>query len=260
PYLLKTQKRIILKYKELQKMTHYDKKIRNSVIAFVTATAIICITVTASYFAIYGPHATTFLGNKDKKAAEYANAGVDATRGEIVFFGDSITEMCNLKEYYPSLNACNRGISGDTTEDMLNRLKSNVIDVEPAKIVFLGGTNDIGKNIAPQDIANNIQSIIRQTQEALPNCKIYIQSVYPVNPVRKPTFFSQTGRRSNAAIDELNVLLQDLCNQCDCAYIDVNSSLKDQDGNLKSEYSVDGLHLTKEGYIRIASIITPYII
>ena len=241
-------------------MTRYDKKIRNSVIAIVTAAAIICITLIASYFAIYGAHGVTFLSNKDKKATAYANAGIKTAHGKTVFFGDSITEMCNLEEYYPAVNACNRGISGDTTQDMLNRLQSNALDVAPAKIVFLGGTNDIGKNIAPQDIAKNIESIIQRIQEALPDCSIFIQSVYPVNPIRKPTFFNKTGSRNNAAVDELNALLQNLCNQCDCVYIDVNSSLKDQDGNLKNDYSVDGLHLTTEGYLRAASIITPYIL
>jgi len=138
----------------------YDKKIRNSVIAIVGAAAIICITLAASYFAIYGAHGVTFLGNKDKKATAYANAGIDAARGETVFFGDSITEMCNLEEFYPNLNLYNRGISGDTTQDMLDRLESNVLEIEPSRIVFLGGTNDIGKNISPQDIANNIKIII----------------------------------------------------------------------------------------------------
>ncbi len=238
----------------------YDKKIRNSVIAIVGAAAIICITLAASYFAIYGAHGVTFLGNKDKKATAYANAGIDAARGETVFFGDSITEMCNLEEFYPNLNLYNRGISGDTTQDMLDRLESNVLEIEPSRIVFLGGTNDIGKNISPQDIANNIKIIIQKIQESLPECKIFIQSVYPVNTVRKPTFFSKTGIRTNVVIDELNALLQNLCYQCDCVYIDVNSSLKDEDGNLKKEYTVDGLHLTKEGYIQVSSIITPYII
>ncbi|MDE6474839.1 MAG: lysophospholipase [Clostridia bacterium] len=241
-------------------MMPYDKKIRNSVIAIVVAVAIICITLTASYFAIYGAHSVTFLGNKDKKATAYANASVDAAHGETVFFGDSITEMCNLEEFYPNLNLCNRGISGDTTQDMLDRLESNVLDIAPSKIVFLGGTNDIGRNIPPQDIANNIQLIIQKIQESLPACKIFVQSVYPVNTVRKPTFFSKTGSRTNVVIDELNVLLQNICNQCDCVYIEVNSSLKDEEGNLKNEYTFDGLHLTKDAYIHVASIITPYIV
>ena len=237
-------------------MMHYDKKIRNSVIAFVSTVVTVGITLTVSYFAIYGAHGATFLGNKNKKADAYASASVNATQGTTVFFGDSITEMCDLEEFYPTLDTCNRGISGDTTTGMLRRLESNVIALKPTKLVFLGGTNDIGKNATPQDIANNIQSIIQKTQEALPDCKIYIQSVYPVNTVRKPTFYSKTGSRTNEAIDGLNTLIKDLCNQ----YIDVNSSLKDADGNLKKEYTIDGLHLTKAGYEKVSSIITPYIV
>ena len=238
----------------------YDKKIYHSLLTVLATIAIVVIIVVSSYFVIYGANGVTMLKDKDKKAASYANANADVEHGRVIFLGDSITEMCNLDKYYPTLGAVNRGISGDTTQDMLDRLESNVLEIEPSRIVFLGGTNDIGKNISPQDIANNIKIIIQKIQESLPECKIFIQSVYPVNTVRKPTFFSKTGIRTNVVIDELNALLQNLCYQCDCVYIDVNSSLKDEDGNLKKEYTVDGLHLTKEGYIQVSSIITPYII
>ncbi|MDE5756529.1 MAG: hypothetical protein K2I23_05495, partial [Clostridia bacterium] len=200
-------------------MMHYDKKIRNSVIALVSAVVITGITLTVSYFAIYGAHGVAFLGNKNKKADSYAIAGVDAPQGATVFFGDSITEMCDLDKYYPTLNTCNRGISGDTTTGMLRRLESNALALKPTKLVFLGGTNDIGKNTSVQDIADNIKTIIKKTQETLPDCKIFIQSVYPVNAVRKPSFYSKTGYRTNQVIDDLNALLQDLCNQYDCQYI-----------------------------------------
>ncbi|MDE6274988.1 MAG: lysophospholipase [Clostridia bacterium] len=239
-------------------MMHYDKKIRNSVIALICAIVITIATVMASYFAIYGPHGVTLLGNKDKKASAYANA--QAEQGATVFLGDSITEMCNLAEFYPTVNSCNRGISGDTTSGMLRRLESNALDLAPAKLVFLGGTNDIGKGVPPQEIAKNIQSIIVKTRATLPACKIFIQSVYPVNAIIKPTFFSKTGCRNNKTIDELNSLLQDICDAYDCVYIDVNSSLKDKAGNLNNRYTLDGLHLTKDGYSRVASVVTPYII
>ena len=84
-----------------------------------------------------------------------------------------------------------------------------------------------------------------------------IQSVYPVNPTRKPTFYSKTGSRTNDTIGELNLILQDLCNKYDCIYIDVNAHLKDSDSNLKREYSIDGLHLTRQGYEIVAKIIAP---
>ena len=238
----------------------YDKKIRNSVIALLLSVITVGITVMASYFVIYGPSGVTMLGNKNEKAAAYASVGVSAEQGSTIFFGDSITELCNLKEYYPAVNSCNRGISGDTTAGMLNRLQSNALDLAPQKLVFLGGTNDIGKGVAPQSIAENIQSIIEITKQTLPDCKIYIQSVYPVNTIRKPTFFSKTGCRTNKTIDELNLLIKDICNEYNCVYIDVNSSLKDEDGNLKKQYTLDGLHLTKDGYAQVSKIITPYII
>lgn len=241
-------------------MTSYDKKIRNSVIAFISVAVIVSITVVISYFAIYGPQGVTLLGNKNEKAVSYASVSTTAQQGATVFFGDSITELCNLKKYYPNINSCNRGISGDTTEGMLNRVETNVLAIAPINLVFLGGTNDIGKNVALKDISNNIESIIQKTRETLPNCNIYIQSVYPVNSTRKPTFYCKTGCRTNETIDELNLLLQGLCNRYGCVYIDVNSSLKDQDGNLDSKYTIDGLHLTKQGYEKVASLVMPYLV
>ena len=243
----------------VKQMIKYDKKICNSVLALISAAAIVIITVVISYFVIYGPHGVTLLGNKNKKATSYASKSATTAQGATVFFGDSITELCNLKEYYPNVNACNRGISGDTTEGMLNRFDSNVISIAPSNLVFLGGTNDIGRNVAPQDISKNIESIIQKTQESLPDCNIYIQSVYPVNNIRKPTFYCKTGKRTNQVIDELNLLLQDLCKQYNCVYIDVNPHLKDKNGNLKEEYSIDGLHLTKQGYEKVASLVMPYL-
>ena len=103
-------------------MTSYDKKIRNSVIAIISAAITVVITVVISYFVIYGPQGTTLLGNKNKKAVSYASASPETKQGATVFFGDSITELCDLEAYYPNINSCNRGISGDTTEGMLNRL------------------------------------------------------------------------------------------------------------------------------------------
>ncbi|MDE6471616.1 MAG: lysophospholipase [Clostridia bacterium] len=240
-------------------MTNYDKKIRNSIIALVSAVAILGITVVISYFVIYGPHGITLLGNKNKKALSYASGSASAKQGSTVFFGDSITEMCDLNAYYPNVNSYNRGISGDTTENMLKRVETNVLALAPSNIVFLGGTNDIGKNVPPQDIANNIEQIIQKTQQALPDCKIFIQSVYPVNPTRKPTFYSKTGNRTNDTIDALNLLIQEFCYNYGCTYIDVNSYLKDQDGNLQKAFSIDGLHLTKQGYEKVSRIVAPYL-
>lgn len=223
------------------------------VIAFVLTI------VTFAYLAIYGKDGATLMRNKDDKALSYTLSNVNAKRGCAVFLGDSITEMCKLDECYPAVDSHNRGISGDTTAGMLNRLQSNVLAINPSMLVVLGGTNDLDRNISPKDVADNIQKIILSTRQALPDCKIIIQSIYPVNSKRKPSFLNKVHSRTNENINAANALIKGVCEDYCCLYVDVNTHLKDGSGNLESSYSQDGLHLTKSGYAKVASILTPYI-
>ncbi len=112
----------------------YDKKIYHSLLTVLATIAIVVIIVVSSYFVIYGANGVTMLKDKEKKAASYANANADVEHGKVIFLGDSITEMCNLDKYYPTLGAVNRGISGDSTQGMLDRLESNVISISPQNL------------------------------------------------------------------------------------------------------------------------------
>ncbi len=237
----------------------YDKKIYHSLLTVLATIAIVVIIVVSSYFVIYGANGVTMLKDKDKKAASYANANADVEHGRVIFLGDSITEMCNLDKYYPTLGAVNRGISGDSTQGMLDRLESNVISISPQKLIILGGTNDLDRDVTPRQVADNINKIIEITQDKLPNCKIYVQSIYPVNSIRKPTFLNKVYSRTNENISLANDYIYQVCQEKGCIYIDVNSHLKDSSGNLKNIYSKDGLHLTHRGYEQVARIVAPYI-
>lgn len=237
----------------------YDKKIYHSIFTLIMAIVITVAIVVSSYFVIYGANGITLIKNRDDKATAYALAAPATQKGEVVFLGDSITEMCKLDKYYPDVNAINRGISGDDTSGMLKRLNSNVLALSPKTLVILGGTNDLDRNVTPQQIAENIEKIIKLTQENLPNCNIYVQSIYPVNPTRKPTYLNKVYGRNNQNIQTANKLISLVCEQKNCVYIDVNTHLKDGAGNLKKEYSKDGLHLTRKGYEQVSSIVMPYI-
>ena len=237
----------------------YDKKIYHSLFTLLIAIVIIVAIVVLSYFAIYGAHGVTLIKNRDKKAISYASAAPSSKKGEVVFLGDSITEMCKLDKYYPNVNGINRGISGDDTEGMLKRLDSNVLALSPTILVILGGTNDLDRNVTPNQIAENINSIIELTQEKLPDCKIYVQSIYPVNSTRKPTCLNKVCGRTNENIEAANTIISYVCEDKNVTYIDVNTHLKDEAGNLKKEYSKDGLHLTRKGYEKVASIVAPHI-
>ena len=98
---------------------------------------------------------------------------------KVVFFGDSITDYCDLEKYYPDLNTVNLGIAGNTSGEMLDRIGA-VYDQDPDIVVILGGANDLFQDIPEDDIVSNIRSIIQGIQEHVPKAKILLQSVYPV--------------------------------------------------------------------------------
>ena len=166
--------------------------------------------------------------------------------GRAVFFGDSITEYCDLEEYYPGLNAVNLGVAGDTTEDMLDRVGA-VYDREPDIVVILGGVNDLLLDIPEDTVISHLRAIIQGIREHLPDTKILLQSVYPVAEGDELVF----SRRIMAFNERLKSMAQELS----CTYADVFSALCTEDGRLADGYSYDGLHPSEEGYAAACPVV-----
>ncbi len=167
---------------------------------------------------------------------------------DIVFVGDSITELYPVNEMY-SGKVANRGISGDVIEGLLNRMDESIFDLNPKKVVFLMGTNDIGKDYTVNQVLENTALVFKQIKEKLPSCEIFAISVYSVNRSNHPTVKMTTVTvRTNEDIDEINDRLQVLCEKSNINFININPFLKDETGNLKIEYTTDGLHITAKGY------------
>ena len=165
---------------------------------------------------------------------------------KVVFFGDSITDYCDLEKYYPDLNTVNLGIAGNTSGEMLDRIGA-VYDQDPDIVVILGGANDLFQDIPEDDIVSNIRSIIQGIQEHVPKAKILLQSVYPVVE-GSPLLFNQR-------IMTLNGRLEGISFELDCTYVDLFSILRTEDGRLQDIYSLDGVHLTEEGYAAACPVI-----
>ncbi len=240
-------------------MKKYGRKIRNSSIALYVSIALTVLIVFFSFYYAYGKYCTTLISDKQKKAAAYTVKNKTQEHGKIVFYGDSITEMCDTDTYYPDLDIVNRGISGDTTAGMLERLENNLLSIEPSTVLFLGGINDVDKNISVEEITNNIENIVSQIKTRLPECKVIVQSVYPVNKEKLPRYLNKVNNRDNDKVHEINQRLPSICEKYGCLYIDINKILSDEQGNLNSRYTRDGLHLTKKAYFAISHVITPYI-
>ena len=192
------------------------------------------------------------------KAKQIAKFNTFAQPNNIVFLGDSLTEFYQIEEFFQGFPTYNRGIASDTTDGVLERLDTNVIEIKPAKVFLQIGTNDYKKH-KNEYIFNNIQKIVNRLYESLENVKIYIISLYPVN--HKAKYYSRffTGKRRNKTITELNKVLKEYCESQKIQYIDVYNSLIDEVGNLKKVYTTEGLHISYEGYEVITNILLPYV-
>jgi lysophospholipase L1-like esterase len=180
-----------------------------------------------------------------------ANAKISApqpAKPRIVFLGDSITDGWRLNEYFPERDFLNRGISGQITGEMLGRFKADVIDLKPAAVVILAGTNDIGRGIPPTTIENNL-SMIADLAVAH-KIKPIFASVLPVSDYHQNTnpSFAQTRRRPPERIRSLNQWLAGFTRQHGFTYLDYFSKTVDSAGMLRADLAGDGLHPNSAGY------------
>ena len=174
-----------------------------------------------------------------------------AGENRVVFFGDSITDIWHLDEYFPGKAYVNRGIGGQTTPQMLVRFRQDVIDLHPKVVVILAGTNDIAGNTGSmrlEDIEADFASLAELARAH--DIKVIYCSILPVHNYtdRSKDFFAQ---RSPQKILELNKWLQNYCAPTaanGCVYLDYFSAVVDDKGLLKKDLADDGLHPNAAGY------------
>lgn len=162
---------------------------------------------------------------------------------DLVFVGDSITGRFEWSEYYTDYTVANRGIDSDITEGVYHRL-DNIVSLSPKKIFLMIGINDIGRGIPSSSTMYHYENIVDELTTALPDCEIYLQSVLPVN--------HSTGI-SNETVQALNEEIRQLADQKGLTYLDIYSEVVTADNNFT--YTVDGVHLTGEGYAVWTSVL-----
>ena len=172
----------------------------------------------------------------------------------MVFFGDSITDMWKLDEYFPGKPYVNRGISGQTTPQMLVRFRQDTIDRQPKVIVILAGTNDIAGNTGPmrlEDIEANYASMAELARAH--DIHVVFSSILPVHNYtpRSQDLFAQ---RSPEKILELNRWLKAYCAANHHVYLDYFGAMVNDRGLLKLELADDGLHPNVAGYKLMAPL------
>lgn len=176
------------------------------------------------------------------------------TSNSIYFLGDSLTDGCEWNELLANPNIKNRGISGDTTEGVLNRL-NQVTQSKPQKIFLMIGINDFFNNIQANQILDNYQKVVKTIKTNSPNTKIYIESLLPLN------FNLDKSKRgfNNQDILSFNNQLKNLSDNSNIFYIDLYSAFLDTSGQLNKQYTLDGIHLNGQGYLVWKNQLTTYL-
>ncbi len=198
------------------------------------------------------PNLTRYRQSDDELAAK-----PDSQR--VVFMGDSITDHWDLGASFPNRPYVNRGISGQTTPQMLLRFQQDVVNLKPAAVVILAGTNDIAGNTGPmsnEEIENNFAAMAAVARAN--NVAVVVQSILPVHNYteRSKIFFPS---RSMDKIRALNAWLKDFAARNQYTYVDYFSAMLDDKGMLKKDLADDGLHPNATGYAIMAKMLDPAI-
>jgi len=204
------------------------------------------LTVFLLSFPCYLTHAQDWASLSRYAKDNAALPALSAKENRVVFMGNSITEVWSKKhpEFFVLNPYTNRGISGQTTPQMLVRFRADVVKLNPKVVVILGGTNDIAGNTGPSTIEMIADNLASMTEIAMANnIKVVLCSVLPVYdyPWKK-------GLQPAEKIIALNTWIKDYCAKKEITYVDYFSAMADERHGLKAELTSDGVHPNLEGY------------
>ena len=183
------------------------------------------------------------------KKYEKKNANLpilESGQKRIVFMGDSITEFWSdlCPEFFAGKPYLNRGISGQTTPQMLIRFRADVIALKPSVVVLLAGANDIAGNTGPSTLEMILNNIISMTELSKANqIEVILCSLLPAYD-----FPWKTGSFSAEKMETFNAMLKKYADENDILYLDYYSAMVDERKGLKAAYADDGVHPNKAGY------------
>ncbi len=172
-------------------------------------------------------------------------ASLPYTKGDIVFMGNSITDGAVWSELFNDIHIKSRGFSGDISAGIIHRFE-NIVKRKPAKIFLLIGTNDLADDISQDSLVKNILLIADYLHQESPATQLYVQSILPVNDVYGK-FPDHT--KNGEKINEVNAVLKKNADAHHYRYIDLHTFFCDENGEMNTCFSNDGLHLLGEGYL-----------
>jgi len=214
------------------------------------------------YKALTKPEATSETVTDPFHRKELFDA-MPADTNALVFLGNSLTQHFELAEFFPGAHVMNRGISGDLTGGVLQRLDA-IVKAQPKKIFIEIGINDVFREIPEDTILKRYARIINRLVKECPKTHIFVQSLFPVS--NDAGMLQQYDTKNiNHMVASINKQLQSFVaekntnpgSQSRVHYIDTYSKFND-DG-LRKDYTIDGVHLSAKGYILWAAILKPFV-
>jgi lysophospholipase L1-like esterase len=185
-----------------------------------------------------------------QKQVEDFQAALPVGPEDSVFLGDSITADAPVADYFTHIQK--RGIGSEISSAIQARLGA-ILKGHPAKLFLMAGTNDVCRDIGVDETAKNVAEILDQIAAKSPRTAIYVMSVPPINQHLRQLDFDPS-----PLIPELNRKIESLCKERHVVFIDNYTALGDGNGQLKADYTWDGIHLTAAGYSRLMSLLAPY--
>lgn len=196
----------------------------------------------------------------DKYEASNEELAQSGTKPDVIFMGNSITEGWSVHspEFMSANGYVNRGISGQTTDQMLLRFRRDVLDHQPKVVVILAGTNDLAQNSGPVPLWHTMNNIKSMAQLAKANqvqvilCSVLPAKAFPWRPGIEPIPFIQS----------LNQMIRDFAKEENMTYVDYYGAMQDGDGGLKvPDYTTaeDLVHPNTAGYKVMESLVKPAI-
>lgn len=203
--------------------------------------------------------------DKEIKVLRYREENKTVVKGQIVFTGSSLMEMFPinklLKEHGDDTIIYNRGVGGFLSDELLAVIDVCAIDLMPSKVFINIGTNDLSWSGIPiSNIMDNYDRILTAIERAVPDVRIYLMAYYPVNfeaasEEMKECLKIRTNEKLTAACAEVKKLAEKHGQR----YIDINRNLKDEQGRLRAEYTIEGMHINEDGYRAIYDDIMAFV-
>lgn len=201
---------------------------------------------------------------KAEKIERFRRLNPYVKRGQIVFAGSSLMEQFPIYEFLQDFDLpytiYNRGVGGFTTAEMMPVLKETVYDLAPGYLFLNIGTNDLnGPDYSQEALIARYDSILNAIEENVPGIRIFLLAYYPVNPeaAGNPWMEQVLRFRTNERICAANEAVKRLAEKHCAAFLDLNAGITDENGNLKAEYTIEGMHMYANGYKQVLDALLP---